>query len=247
MKFDFNRDWLAGILLVTVFQLANASFAQENNQTENKKPKVSPEKLKHFQKKPQIIPAHPNAAGGGNPFQGLGRPDEKHPSRVEDFLESKEKRSPGAKVPPTKGTTNGVTTEGKKEASNEKTGTGSTSSTKSAKNKSEPDSSKEKESRNSIIPPPPQQITTPLTLTPHRKALNLIHKRSFAAAQTLLDDIIIAKPRDFRARYLRAYVFVMTKNNKAAINEYDEIIKGSKDTSLIKLAKEGLKKLNDNQ
>ena len=33
-----------------------------------------------------IIPAHPDAPGGGNPFQGLGRPDDPAPSRVQDYL-----------------------------------------------------------------------------------------------------------------------------------------------------------------
>lgn len=33
-----------------------------------------------------IIPAHPDAPGGGNPFQGLGRPDDPAPSRIQDYL-----------------------------------------------------------------------------------------------------------------------------------------------------------------
>lgn len=36
---------------------------------------------------PSILPARPDAINGGNPFEGLGRPDDPNPSRVGDFLE----------------------------------------------------------------------------------------------------------------------------------------------------------------
>ena len=32
-----------------------------------------------------ILPARPEAVNGGNPFEGLGRPDDPNPSRVGDF------------------------------------------------------------------------------------------------------------------------------------------------------------------
>jgi len=35
-----------------------------------------------------IIPPADDAVGGGNPLQGLGRPDDPGPSRVEDYLNS---------------------------------------------------------------------------------------------------------------------------------------------------------------
>jgi Flp pilus assembly protein TadD len=37
-----------------------------------------------------IIPAHPDAKGGGNPLQGLGRKDDPYPARYQDYLPKNE-------------------------------------------------------------------------------------------------------------------------------------------------------------
>lgn len=37
-----------------------------------------------------ILPAHPDSKGGGNPLQGLGRPDDPYPSRYADFAPKNE-------------------------------------------------------------------------------------------------------------------------------------------------------------
>ena len=106
--------------------------------------------------KPQIIPPHPDAIGGGNPFQGLGRPDDPGKSRVEDFLES---LSPGK-------------TTATKSPDNKKPSKGDTKSNTRDK---EEDKTKDKEKRKKK-----KSKVVKTKLSDQRLALQLVQKRKIS-------------------------------------------------------------------
>lgn len=57
--------------------------------------------LAPFSSAQSILPAREDAAGGGNPFEGLGRPDDPNPSRIGDYVPGTSIRTqtPSAQVP----------------------------------------------------------------------------------------------------------------------------------------------------
>jgi len=75
----FAFSLISGPLLV-----CSTVFAQDANSTTNSIPQVVPPSS--GPDNPTIIPPHPDAIDGGNPFQGLGRPDDTGPSRWQQYI-----------------------------------------------------------------------------------------------------------------------------------------------------------------
>lgn len=220
-----------------------------------------------------IIPPHKDAIGGGNPLQGLGRPDDPEPSRVEEYLESLKSAdtNPEASPPQTdstasdttdkeQGSASGKIQEGKDAALDSNT----ESATEGSKKATEVETSEEKnensgnsktvettepekkDNERSPLVAPPINLTPPQQLdsnTPHRKALALIQNKSYGEARSLLEKEKRDYPGDTRLRYLLAVVYVLTNEVESAKTEYRFVIEKTADQKLKELAKMGLKKL----
>lgn len=211
----------------------------------------------------KIIPAHPDAVGGGNPLQGLGRPDDPLPSRVEEHLKSLKK-----KLVPDSTTTDkpDIAKQSKSHPPEESAIKSNTNSKglKLLKKKGLEGSSPEKDDLVNVLKSNPgyhaetdtssaqnQRAFVPAVLnstneqnSPHRKALRLIQSRKYAQAQTILEDLKLENPGDLKARYLLAIIHVLQGQNKQAQNEYQYIINHTSDLELKRKAETGLKNIS---
>lgn len=165
-----------------------------------------------------ILPARPEAKGGGNPFEGLGRPDDPNPSRV-----------PGAET----GITNDVNLP-------PEPGTKG-SARKLPKRGGEPAS-------HLVPPPPPVMPDTgsvPDDKNPMKLAIQAIKHKEYEKAQSLLSELTKLDTGNMKALYLDAVVCVHRKQYLQAQEKYRRILDQSNDEELKKLAAYGLKKLEE--
>lgn len=220
-----------------------------------------------------IIPPHKDAIGGGNPLQGLGRPDDPEPSRVEEYLESLKSADTNqdASPPQTDGTASDTTDkeqgaasgkiqEGKDAAPDNNPESNSKGSKKATEIKASEEKSEDsgnskttettepegKDNERSPLVAPPFNLSSPQQLdsnTPHRKALVLIQNKSYGEARSLLEKEKSDYPGDTRLRYLLAVVYVLTNEVERAKAEYRFVIEKTADQKLKELANMGLKKL----
>ena len=206
-----------------------------------------------------IIPPADDAVGGGNPLQGLGRPDDPGPSRVEDYLNSLkstilENGDTGAKpIEIPKDQQNGETAD---------LSTTTDSALPKIDNAQKPDTpplipadddQAEKRPESNLPPPPPptespgaRTAETPDERpdTPHRRALMMIQKRNYPEAVVLLNREKDLAPGDLKLRYLLAVAYVLQGKESLASAEYRYIITNSTDERLKELARAGLAKLH---
>lgn len=204
-----------------------------------------------------IIPPADDAVGGGNPLQGLGRPDDPGPSRVEDYLNSLK----SSILENANGNGDSKPIEIPQNQQNGETADLS-STTDSALPKIVPKSglpianieSEQKPDAPPLIPadddqpglPPPPPTETPASRpdTPHRRALMMIQKRNYPEAIVLLNRERDLAPGDLKLRYLLAVAYVLQGKENLASAEYRYIITNSTDERLKELARAGLAKLH---
>ncbi len=181
---------------------------------------------------PHIIPPAPDAIGGGNPFQGLGRPDDGAQSRRSQFETDPAGSSnppPGSVNPnvppdlPPAPTTDPIELQREKEEREKEL---------EAEKKAE-DKEKERESK-----APVAAANTPL-----KKAMLEMHLRNYDKSLSQLDDIITTTPKSAEAHYLKAVIYVLTRKYDAAASEYNLVLKNDPSTALSKKARLGLTKL----
>ena len=202
-----------------------------------------------------IIPPADDAVGGGNPLQGLGRPDDPGPSRVEDYLnslkssilENGDSESKPLELP-------------SDQQSGETAGLGNTTDSALPKtdNGQKPDAlplipadddQPDNRSGSNLLPPPPPteapvERTAERPDTPHRRALTMIQKRNYPEAVALLNREKELAPADLKLRYLLAVAYVLQGKESLASAEYRYIITNSTNERLKELARAGLAKLH---
>lgn len=170
----------------------------------------------------QILPADPNAAGGGNPLEGLGRTDDPNPART-----------PDASMPAPDGSSNPPPPDGSMSGD---TSSDTTSDTAPAQDGLiPPDSSGD-------VPKPPSPAKP--ANTPLKKALAQIMLGKYDAGLTILNAYIEKNDKDAQAHYLKAVALVMLRQFSLARKEYGLVLKLSPGGELARRAEEGLKKLN---
>ncbi len=165
-----------------------------------------------------ILPARPEAIGGGNPFEGLGRPDDPNPSRV-----------PGAET----GITNDV---------NLPPEPGTKSSAAKLPKKTG------KQASHLVPPPPPVMPdagSVPDDKNPMKVAIQAIKQKDYEKAQVLLSELTKLDPENMKALYLDAVVCVYRKQYLRAQEKYRRILDQTSDEELKKMAADGLKKLEE--
>lgn len=202
-----------------------------------------------------IIPPADDAVGGGNPLQGLGRPDDPGPSRVEDYLNTLKstilENGDGSAKP--------IDTQSDQQ-SGETAGLGNATDSALPKtdNAQKPDTlplipadddQTEKSAESNLLPPPPSteapvEGTAERPDTPHRRALTMIQKRNYPEAVVLLNREKDLAPGDLKLRYLLAVAYVLQGKESLASAEYRYIITNSTDERLKELARTGLAKLH---
>lgn len=189
-----------------------------------------------------ILPPAPDAIGGGNPLQGLGRPDDPGPSRMDQF------NPPGTVDTSREGTdTASDTTPGDVPNPGQIEGdknqaAGNSNPENPGSLPPEPDASGQFPTQ---IPnqlqqaPPPGRPDTPLG-----RALSLIDRKKFATAAESLQEIIRKEPDNPVAHYLMAVTQVYLRNNEEAIRQYQWVIEHSPDETIKELGRRGLAKLS---
>lgn len=201
-----------------------------------------------------IIPPADDAVGGGNPLQGLGRPDDPGPSRVEDYLNSLkssilngDSESKPLELP-------------SDQQSGETAGLGNTTDSALPKTDNgqksdalplipgDDDQPDNRSGSNLLPPPPPTEAPVERTAerpdTPHRRALTMIQKRNYPEAVALLNREKELAPADLKLRYLLAVAYVLQGKESLASAEYRYIITNSTNERLKELARAGLAKLH---
>lgn len=165
-----------------------------------------------------ILPARPEAKGGGNPFEGLGRPDDPNPSRAP---KAETDTANDVKLPPASDTKNSANATPKK-------------------------------NRNpapQLVPPPSPVMAEPSSIpddkNPMKQAIHAINQKEYEKAQALLSELTKLDPENMKALYLDAVVCVHQKKYLQAEEKYRRILDRSNDEELKKLAKDGLKKLEE--
>jgi hypothetical protein len=239
---------LVGFIATVIAQLSGTpGNAQDSTSNQNQTPSNSTVR---------IIPPAPDAIGGGNPFQGLGRSDESAPSRRSQF-ESSSDSSGSSLLPGSAGSSS----------------SGFPSSSSGFPPGSIPGSVNPNVAPD--LPPPPS--TDPIDLqrekeekekeldaqkkaeekarqnaarpasaaadTPLKKALLQLQLRNYDKSLTLLDEIITTNPKNAEAHYLKAVIFVLTRKYDAAANEYRLVLKNDPSPTLSQKARTGLTKL----
>ncbi len=181
----------------------------------------------------KIIAPAPDAIGGGNPFQGLGRPDESAPSRRSQFeTDPSGSSNPPAgsvnpNVPPDlppAPTTDPVELQREKEEKEREL---------EAQKKAE-----EKEKANATKTSSVNASDTPL-----KKAMLEMNLRNYDQSLALLDNIIATNPKSAEAHYLKAVVYVLTRKYDSAASEYRQVLKTDPSPTLSRKARAGLTKL----
>ncbi|MCA9803309.1 MAG: hypothetical protein KC777_15165 [Cyanobacteria bacterium HKST-UBA02] len=202
-----------------------------------------------------ILPPAPDAIGGGNPLQGLGRPDDPGPSRMDQF------NPPG---------TIDTSREGADTASdtiinqnqNQIPGApnlpgGAASPENQGGLPPEPDANGQLPAQiqgqiqgqsQGQLPGQPaqfQQAAPPSRPdTPLGRALTLIDRKQFSSASESLQDILKKEPDNPIAHYLMAITQVYLRNNEEARRQYQWVIENSPDEKLKELGRRGLAKLS---
>ncbi|CAN5427933.1 hypothetical protein BH10CYA1_BH10CYA1_59570 [soil metagenome] len=180
----------------------------------------------------KIIPPAPDAIGGGNPFQGLGRPDEPAASRRSQFeTDPSGSSNPSAgsvnpnlppDLPPAP-TTDPIELQREKEEKEKEL---------EAQKKAE-----EKEKRGEA------KSQASAADTPLKKAMLEMHLRNYDQSLSQLDDIIATNPKSAEAHYLKAVIYVLTRKYDAAASEYNVVLKNDPSPTLSRKARAGLTKL----
>lgn len=165
----------------------------------------------------KIIPPAPEAPGGGNPFQGLGRPDDPAASRRSQFESSDSNAS--------------ATDPSKTEPTDVKTEENDKEKEKEAK--------KKEEEKNDAA----SKVASPLIDTPIKKAVLDLQLHKYDDSLSTLNQILSTNPRNAEAHYLKAVVLVLTRHYTDAETEYRLVLKNAPSQKLTKRAKEGLTKL----
>lgn len=249
---------LVGFIATVIAQLSGTpGNAQDSTSNQNQTPSNSTVR---------IIPPAPDAIGGGNPFQGLGRSDESAPSRRSQF-ESSSDSSASSLFPGSTGSSSSGFPSSPSGFPSSSSGFPSSSSGSipgSANPNVPPD-----------LPPPPstdpidlqrekeekekeldaqkkaeekarQNAARPASVaadTPLKKALLQLQLRNYDKSLTLLDEIITTNPKNAEAHYLKAVIFVLTRKYDAAANEYRLVLKNDPSPTLSQKARTGLTKL----
>ncbi len=165
-----------------------------------------------------ILPARPEAPGGGNPFEGLGRKDDPNPSRV------------------TSGESD-TTNDGALPPEPDASGSGRITPKKLKINK-----------LNLTPPPSPvipEGFSSADDKNPMKLAILHIGRKEYEPAHAMLIAIIKDDPQNLKAIYLEAVVLVHLKKYADAEKSYKKILERSSDDDLKKMAELGLKKLDD--
>ncbi len=217
-----------------------------------------------------ILPPHPDAPGGGNPIQGLGRSDDPYPARYKDFVQPPEKSSGSQEGESESQSTESSDAEksGEKpigeaptaadldKALGEKSGEPSGSEPPHEKGQPRLPTAKdleklrevlEKQSRGGqthLVPPPPPIAGPQATSsTPERTALALIKVGHFTEAETKLRELVLNEPNNMHARYLLAVTLVHSRKFQEAKSEYAHVVQNSRNPNLVQLAQAGIDKL----
>lgn len=165
-----------------------------------------------------ILPARPEAPGGGNPLEGLGRPDDPNPSRVKS--PEADTANDGA-LPPEPDTKSSVKKNTKKPKNN---------------------------TPHLVPPPSPvvmEGFSSADDKNPMKQAILHIGRKEYEKAQAELNAIIKDDPENLKAVYLEAVVFVHRRKYSEAEKNYKKVLELSDDDDLKKMAELGLKKLDD--
>lgn len=189
----------------------------------------------------KIIPPAPDAIGGGNPFQGLGRSDEPAPSRRSQFESdpSGSSNSPSGSSNPPAGsvnpnvppdlppapTTDPIELQREKEEKEKEL--------EAQKKAEEKEREKENHSKSSIV----------AADTPLKKAMLEMHLRNYDQSLSQLNEIIATTPKSAEAHYLKAVIYVLTRKYEAAATEYHLVLKNDPSPTLSRKARAGLVKL----
>jgi len=169
-----------------------------------------------------ILPARPEAPGGGNPLEGLGRSDDPNPSRATG---TENDTANDTIMPPVPSSLNG--TKGGDSALPQKRKFNSTH----------------------LIPPPSPVVMEGFSSAddknPMKQAILHIGRKEYEKAQGALTAIINDDPENLKAIYLEAVVLVHRKKYLEAEKSYKKVLALSSDEDLKKMAELGLKKLDD--
>lgn len=186
----------------------------------------------------RIIPAAENAIGGGNPLQGLGRPDDSGPSRRSQF-EAPDSASPSSSSSAIPGSTNPnippdlppppsidpIDVQRDKE-----------------EKEREAEELKKQENR-ALEKEEAAKIPNPAIDTPMKKAMLEMHLHNYDACISQLDDILMHNPKSAEAHYLKAVAYVLTRKYGDAEKEYRLVLSNGASERLSQKARNGLAKL----
>ncbi|MBZ0187653.1 MAG: hypothetical protein K8F91_15510 [Candidatus Obscuribacterales bacterium] len=213
--------WAFPLAIVLVFRLGPDSFQTAE----------SPVRANSRLVAQSILPPAPDAPGGGNPLQGLGRPDDTGPSRMDQFkppgtIDTSEPVEPESQLPGS----------GKPEA-------GLTNGKETSKTLPRPATS----DLPPVAPEPKMQNPAPnlptRPQTPLGNALSDIDHKQYASALTKLQDLKRAEPENLKTRYLLAITFVYLRQNQKARRQYQFVLEHSTDPHLSEFARAGLLKI----
>lgn len=182
----------------------------------------------------KIIPPAPDAIGGGNPFQGLGRSDESAPSRRSQF----EADPAGSSNPPAGSVNPNVPPDLPPAPSTDPVELQREKEEKEKELEAQKKAAeKEREKENGSKSP------TLSAETPLKKAMFEMHLRNYEQSLLQLDDIIATTPKSAEAHYLKAVIYVLTRKYDAAAAEYNLVLKNDPSATLTRKARSGLTKL----
>lgn len=186
----------------------------------------------------RIIPASPDAIGGGNPFQGLGRNDEASPSRRSQFESPDPPSASNSPIGGTAGSTNPSVPPDLPPAP-------STDPIELQRQQEEKEKELEEQKKLEAKEKDHErnQKLAPAIDTPMKKALLEMHLHNYSESLTQLDEILAKSPRDAQAHYLKAVVFVLTRKYEAAEKEYRLVLQSAPSEILTRKARAGLVKL----
>lgn len=211
---------------ITVWQVQICvpySFAQDSSQSSNSNAK--------------IIPAAPDAVGGGNPFQGLGRSDESAPSRRSQF-----ESTPG---PGSLGSSNPIPGSFNPNVPPDLPPAPSTLDPIDMQ-RAEEDKARELDARKKATEKEKQNAERPAGApadTPLKRAVLEMQLKNYDKSLSHLDDILLTDPRNAEAHYLKAVVYVLTRKYDAAAREYRLTLENNPSQALSQKARTGLMKL----
>ncbi len=217
----------------------------------------------------QILPPHPDAPGGGNPIQGLGRSDDPYPARYKDFVQPPDKSAnPDGELESSQGT---ESSEAEKSGEKPTEAAPSAGELERVLGAGEPHAGETPPPAQARIPnpkdleklrealekhasqrggephlvPPPPPLTGPqaTSTTPERTALAMIKVGHFQQAETKLRELVLNEPNNMHARYLLAITLVHSRKFQEAKSEYAHVVQNSKNPNLVQLAQAGLEKL----